>query len=304
MLGAVLGLLSASIFSINTILVRRGMLRASPDYFAMVSIFTGPPFFFLIALIAGALTGGGQDSWQTVFLWALSGLIHFGLGRSWAYRSIRLIGANRSNIVTSLNPLVTVFLAVFVLEEGISWAMVLGIFLSLCGPLLIVMKEEVRDGPPVTSDGSRKIERRILYRGMLYGIGTAFFWGSSAIFIKLAVRGGGSPFMGTFIAYLAASLFVSPALLQRKKRKEILEADRRLFRMALLSGFCTNVAQLMRFIALAYGSVIVVSLMGRTVPLWVLIFSFLFNRELESFSRWVILGSLLLLLGTILIVIS
>jgi drug/metabolite transporter (DMT)-like permease len=60
----------------------------------------------------------------------------------------------------------------------------------------------------------------------------------------------------------------------------------------------------MRFIALAYGSVIVVSLMGRTVPLWVLIFSFLFNRELESFSRWVILGSTLLFSGTLLIIFS
>jgi drug/metabolite transporter (DMT)-like permease len=304
MLGAVLGLFSASIFSINTILVRRGMLRASPDYFAMVSIFTGPPFFFLIALIAGALTGERHDSWQTLLFWALSGLIHFGLGRSWAYRSIRLIGANRSNIVTSLNPLVTVFLAVLVLEERLSALMVLGIFLSLCGPLLIVMKEEVRDGPLVTSDDSRKIDRRILYRGMLYGIGTALFWGSSAIFIKLAVRGGGSPFTGTLVAYLAASLFVSPSLVRRKKRKEIFETESKLFRMALLSGMCTNVAQLMRFIALAYGSVIVVSLMGRTVPLWVLIFSFLFNRELESFSRWVILGSTLLFSGTLLIIFS
>lgn len=301
MLGAILGLLSASIFSINTILVRRGMLRASPDYFAMVSIFTGPPFFFLIALIAGALRGERGDSWQTLFFWALSGLIHFGLGRSWAYRSIRLIGANRSNIVTSLNPLVTVFLAVLVLEERLSAWMVLGIFLSLCGPLLIVMKEEVRDGPLEASAGSTKIDRRILYRGMLYGIGTALFWGSSAIFIKLALRGGGSPFTGTLVAYLAASLFVSPSLLKKKKREEIFQTGPKLFRMALLSGMCTNVAQLMRFIALAYGSVIVVSLMGRTVPLWVLLFSFLFNREIESFSRWVILGSLLLLWGTVLI---
>lgn len=304
MLGAILGLLSASIFSFNTIWVRRGMLRASPDYFAMVSIFTGPPFFFLIALSAGALTGERHDSLQTLFFWALSGLIHFGLGRSWAYRSIRLIGANRSNIVTSLNPLVTVSLAVLVLEESLRWIMVVGILLSLCGPLLIVMKEEGRKGPLGGSEGSQGIDRRTLYRGMLYGIGTALFWGSSAIFIKLAVRGGGSPLVGTLVAYLTASLFVSPSLLRREKRREIFEAKPSLLRMALLSGMFTNVAQLMRFIALAYGSVIVVSLMGRTVPLWVLFFSFLFNREIESFSRWVILGSLLLLSGTILILFS
>jgi len=304
MIGAILGLASASIFSINSILVRRGMFRASANYFATLTVFTGPPFFLIIAAIGGALRGAGQYSWQAILFWAISGLIHFGLGRSWAYKSIQLVGSNRSNIVTSLNPIVTVILAILILEETIPSLMVLGILLSLSGPFLIVMKEQAIMGAAQRADGTGKeFNRRTLYLGMMYGVGAAVFWGSSAIFIKLALNNGGSPLTGTLIAYLAASFFISPSLLREKNRKEMLEADRKSLRMALLSGLSTNIAQLFKFVAFAYGSVIVVSLMSRTAPLWVLFFSFLFNREFESFSRWVILGSLLLVSGTVLIMI-
>ncbi|RPJ04548.1 MAG: EamA family transporter, partial [Deltaproteobacteria bacterium] len=243
MIGAILGLASAAIFSINSILVRRGMFRASANYFATLTVFTGPPFFLIIAALGGALRGAGQYSWQAILFWAISGLIHFGLGRSWAYKSIQLVGSNRSNIVTSLNPIVTVILAILVLEETIPSLMVFGILFSLSGPLLIVMKEQTVSAGTQRPDGSEgESSRRTLYLGMMYGVGAAVFWGSSAIFIKLALNHGGSPLTGTLIAYLAASLFISPSLFRERNRREILEADRRSFRMALLSGLSTNVA--------------------------------------------------------------
>lgn len=57
-------------------------------------------------------------------------------------------------------------------------------------------------------------------------------------------------------------------------------------------------------VSFSYGSVIVVSLMLRTLPLWVLLFAFIFNREYESFSRRVLFGNGLLMVGTILVIIS
>src|SRR4030042_2008949 len=74
---------------------------------------------------------------------ALSGISHFGLGRAWGYKSIQLIGSNRSNIVTSLNPVVTVILAMIILRETITLIMGIGILCTLTGPLLILLKERV-----------------------------------------------------------------------------------------------------------------------------------------------------------------
>ena len=74
--------------------------------------------------------------------------------------------------------------------------------------------------------------------------------------------------------------------------------------MALWSGLTSNIAQLMRYLALEFGSAIIISLMLRTIPLWVLFFAFIFNREYESFSRFVLLGNAFIVVGTVLILMS
>ena len=102
-----------------------------------------------------------------------------------------------------------------------------------------------------------------------------------------------------------ASLVIAPSsFLNREYREEILGGDKTSIRDALYSGLTSNIAQLLRYVALGFGSAIVVSLMLRTIPLWSLLFSFLFMREYESFSRWVLLGNALLVVGAILVLFS
>ena len=307
MLGSILGLLSAAAFGVNSIFTRRGVLIASSSYIANLSIFTGPPFFLLTAIVIGDLFEIGKFSLRAYGFLALSGIVHFALGRTWGYRCVQLIGATRSNIMTNLNPIVTISLAMIVLRETTKPLMVLGALLSLSGPLIIILKEHAKAGgvqsklnPP-----KHELDRRTLYKGVFYGVGAAIFWGSSSILIKLGLENGGSPIVGSLIAYLTASIIISPSsLIKKEKRKEMFKRDKKSLQLALLAGLTTNIAQLFRYLALAYGSAIVVSLMGRTSTLWTLVLSFIFNREYESFSRWVFLGNATLMAGTILVLIS
>jgi drug/metabolite transporter (DMT)-like permease len=101
---------------------------------------------------------------------------------------------------------------------------------------------------------------------------------------------------------LAASITIIPSsLFHKDHREEIFHGDKKSLKIALFSGLTTNIAQLMMFLALQFGSAIVISLLLRTYPLWVLFFAFIFNREYESFSRWVLSGNGLIMIGTILI---
>ena len=306
MLGAILGLLSAIGFGVTTVIIRRAMLRVSANYIATLTVFTGPIFFLAAAVLTREIWKLSHFPWQAHAFLALSGIVHFALGRSWGYRSIRLIGATRSNIVTSLNPIVTVLLAMLILGETVSFTMVIGIICTLIGPL-VLLKERVSSGDALSRLGEheRESDRRTLYEGMIYGTGAALCWGSSAILIKLGLENGGTSVAGTFIAYSAASLVIAPSsFLNREYREEILGGDKTSIKDALYSGLAGNIAQLLRYVALGFGSAIVVSLMLRTIPLWSLLFSFLFMREYESFSRWVLLGNALLVVGAILVVFS
>jgi drug/metabolite transporter (DMT)-like permease len=306
MLGVILALVSASAFGANTIITRRGMFRASSNYVATITVFSGPIFFLIIASATGDIFRLRQIPWLAFLFLALSGISHFALGRTWGYRAIQLIGSTRSNLVTSLHPIVTIILAMIILKETVTFIMVIGILCTLTGPLLIFFNEQVIAGDAQLKNlHGRDLDRPTLYRGMLYGIGAAIFWGSSAIFIKLGLDHGGYPIGGTLIAYLAASIAITPAVLFNKEhREELLNGDKQSFKIALLSGLSVNLGQFLRYIAFGSGSVIVVSLMLRTIPLWVLFFAFIFIRKYESFSRWVLLGNALIMIGAILVLLS
>ena len=306
MLGVLLGLFSAVFFGISTVIARRGMLRASSSYIAAISIFTGVPFFLLVTCATGEIYQIVQFPWKAQVFLALSGVIHFALGRTWAYKSIHLIGSTRSIIVTSLNPIISIAMAMIIFKETIKPLMVLGILLALSGPLVTILKEQAVESsfPSKATFRGKGLDRHNIYVGMLYGMGAAVFWGSSTIFIKLGLKNGGSPVAGSLLAYLAASVVISPSLLlNQENKREIFEATRKSFQFALFIGLVTSIAQLLRYVALQYSSVIIVTLLSRTVPLWVLLFSFIYNKDYESFSYWVILGNVLLIVGTALVLI-
>jgi len=308
MVGALLGLGSAVGFAVSTIITRRGVLRVSSNYIAVTSILTGTLFFLVLLMLTGHLFSLRQIPWKALSFWALSGIFHFALGRTWSYRSIQFIGSNRSNVVMSLHPIVTIILALVILREEVNALMTLGIFFSIAGPLVFLLKEETLTVVNSVSEAiqGKDVDYSTLYKGFFYGAGAAVFWGSSAIFIKLALKeGGGSPIEGSFLAYLAASLVVAPsAFVNPATRREILCEEASSLRLAIVCGLTSGVGQLLRYLALGYTSAILVSLLNRTIPLWVLIFSFIFIRKYESFSRWVFIGNALLIVGTVLVLIS
>jgi drug/metabolite transporter (DMT)-like permease len=191
------------------------------------------------------------------------------------------------------------------LRETIKPLTIVGILLSLSGPLLIVLKESTSShNGQAKSNNSVEVDRRTLGIGILYGAGTAVCWGISPILIKLGLERGGSPVFGNLVMYLAACIVILPsAFLIGENRKAIFNIRQEAFWPAVFCGLANNVWQLSMNFALAYGSVIVVSLMVRTSPIWTLLFAFFFIRRYESLSRWVLLGNGLVIIGSLLVLV-
>ncbi|MBI4320146.1 MAG: DMT family transporter [Chloroflexi bacterium] len=304
MAAVILAFASAACFGANNVVIRRGVLRVSPNYFSFVSISFSPLYFLVVATVSGEIFRLGQVPWQGYAFFVAAGVVNFALGRTFSLRAIQLIGSNRSNTIVGLFPVPGTILAMLVLQETLTPWMVIGIIVSLCGPVVIALKEETVDKAahlPGRVVG-REIDRRALYQGMLYGAGASLFFGASPIFIKMGVENGSSSIIGILTAYTAAALAVSPALLARETREEMFGFDGKPFRLIFISVLASSTAQLLRYLAFEYGTVIAVGWVERTYPVWVLLFAFIFNRRLESFSRWVLLGNALLLIGTILVV--
>ncbi len=303
MIGAILGTAYAAFFGANNVIVRRGMQKVSSNYMATLTVFSGPIFFFFLVLATGELFKIPGFNWKATLFFAASGVVHFAIGRTSGYRATQILGATRSGALSGLNAIVSVILAVAILKETLSPLAILGILFSLSGPGIIAWSEErAMRTRKVRANPQMALDRKTFYKGVFFGLGAALFWGSSALFIKLGLDNGGSSVAGSFIAYCAASVVVSFSLLNKKTRDEIFTFNKPALKLAGLSGMTTNLAQMMRYLALNYGSVITVSLVSRTMPMWTLLFSFIFNRKIETFNRWVLIGNAMLVVGTILVI--
>ena len=69
-----------------------------------------------------------------------------------------------------------------------------------------------------------------------------------------------------------------------------------------IAGLLSCTANFCRYAALSLIPASVVTPIVATSPVFLLIFSYLFNRKLEIFSRPVIIGTIIVVLGTILLV--
>lgn len=287
----------------NQVFARKALFKASSSYVANNSIFIGIPFFLIATAITGDLFRLSRCPWQAYVFFALAGVSNFAIGRTWGLKSIQLIGVTRSGVITGMNFVVTILLAVIALGEGLKPLAIVGILLSLTGPLLLAFqKTDAKADAEAKANGRAVIDRGTLYKGSLYAVGAAVFWGLSPIFTKFGLDAGGAPVLGNLVSYMAATVVISPSMLFNAPiRNALFKTSKGALGLVALSSVCSSTGQLLRNLALAYGLVIVVSLTGRTQPLWGLVFAFLFIRQDESFSKRVLLSNALLILGSVLV---
>lgn len=294
--GSLFALLTAVSFGLSWIFGRRAVLKVSEA--AVGTLITVPmsvPLFFLILVFTGQVRSILNFSWQSYVWFSLGGIVHFVVGRSLSYKCVQLIGANVAGILHRINVLVTVVIGVFVLHEPLSWQLAIGV-------LLIITGISIAGLSPQAIQSSYGQFSKIPTKGFVFGFGCGLAWGISPIFIKLGLKGSGAPVAGAFIAFAAATAFLSIFFLNQRTRSSIAQLTRTASGLFFITGLLSFAANLFRYLALNLSPASVVSPLTSTSPVFLLIFSFLFNRKMEIFSRPVIIGTITVVLGSIIII--
>ena len=295
-MGSLLAIGSAIFFALTMIFIRRGVIRV-PDASLgiLISVPMAVPLYFAILLFSGQVQQILAFTWQAYIWLSLAGISHFVVGRSLSYQMVQLVGANLSAVLRRANILVAFVIGVFILGEPLSGSLVAGMLLIVLGITISGMSRRMfRDG-----DGRFT---RIPARALALGLGCSLSFGISPIFIKLGLQGAQSPVAGAFIAFLAATAVLSVSLIHPGRRMSvsgITGAAAALFLMAGLSGAAAN---LLRFVALKLAPASVAVPLISISPIFLLFFSFVFNRRIEIFNRFVIMGTVMVVIGSILIV--
>jgi drug/metabolite transporter (DMT)-like permease len=295
--GLFLALFAAVAFSINAVYIRRATALTGESFTSVTTgIFIGVIFFAVSISISGEWYKFCHLSLQSFILLSLAGIIHFVGGRLLIYNAYRLIGANKASTLLPTSPLYALFLGVIFLNESLTVSMISGIVCIVTGAILV--STEGRKAPEVYQK-QHSISQK---KGILAALGGAICWGTSPVLIIPAVTELGSPCVAAFISYAVAGIAIVLFFLNQQYRKYLIKINSLALLMPLfIGGISVATGQYLRYAALEYSPASTVTAIIGTSVIFVLIFSFFINRNIEVFTWKVVIGMLLTIVGTFLL---
>ncbi|MEW6671824.1 MAG: DMT family transporter [Thermodesulfobacteriota bacterium] len=295
MIGSLLAVLSGLAFAVSNVYIRQGVHRAGESFSVIpISAFLGTVAFGMPLLISGEIDHLKNLTYTGAAALAAAGIFHFILGRIFAYNSFRLIGANRAAPILSLNILFATLLGIFFLDEPLSAALGIAILLIFFGLILIGTTGKSEKETKGIIEGS-------LIVGIFAGLAAGLCWGISPAFVKIGLKEIKSPLLATFVSYISAAVIASILLVFKDNHIKLRGLQRQSFLPLFWGSLAVAVAQLLRYTAINFTSISIVTALMGTWTLFIYPLSFFINRGIEPFTRRVISGAFLTLAGVFLI---
>ena len=301
MLGGLLSLLSAVSFAYANATVRRGVLTGTVNQAVAISLVVALPFFAMAMVVTGGLELLVTFRWNSLILLALAGVIHFGWARHCNYRATKAMGANLVAPVQQYSLVLTLFLAIVWLGEGLTALRILGIVLVVVGPALTL-----RDEPKGNGNGEAPRFQPNLAEGYFYALLSAVGFGISPILIVEAFQDKGLALgiAGGFVSYVAAAAAFALPLLRPAQWRALRAVDQVSAKWFVISGLAVGVSQMTRYMALAVAPVSVVAPISRLSLVFRLYFGAQINPDHEVFGGRVIWATAISLLGALALSVS
>lgn len=276
-----LALASALCSACATILIRRGLRRYGPYTGFWINLAVGTVGVWAAVLATG---GVGRPSLAGIAFFALAGLIGTVGGRLLRFVSIEAVGASISAALINLSPLVASLLAILILGERVTPAV-------LAGTVVIV------GGTTLLSAGGRRGGLRPAQL-VLPGL-SALCFGVVALLRKVGLSGM-EPLPGVAVNVTAA-LVAYTAFLLATGQRGVMACRGRSLAYFVVAGVAENLTVLLVVVALNVGTVSVVMPLASVSPIFVLVLSFFFLRNIEILDRRIVGGTLLIVIGVYLI---
>ncbi len=295
-IGLILAVLAAVCLALGTIFARRGMAYTRESFSVLVITLSVNIIIFSLAVTYTAEWNKIWSlSWRGLAFLGAAGILQAVVGRFLYMTSIRLIGANKAGAITKTNILYAVILGITVLSESLTIPFVLGILGIITGVTLVSTEKKG------VAEGIKASSSRIRMKGILAGLGTGLCRALSVVLIKLGIAEIGSPWAAAFVSYAIAFLIIASLLLRREQRRPLSQLSHASLIPYVIAGVVFSIGHLLRYTAVSYSPVSLVTPIMGTEIIFVLLFSFSINRNLEVFTWRIIIGVVAVVAGVILL---
>jgi len=260
---------------------RRGLRYSTPTTVTLVSILVQNVSLWGAVFLSGGIP---KVSRIAVALFCVVGIFQMGV-RLLAYTGVLKIGASRSSALQSISPLISATIAITVLHETATALVIGGTLLVVIGIILV----------------SWRAERELAsfrWRHLLLPVYAACLTGMNHPIRRYALSLSNEPlffsaFMGfvSFVGFLVY-MTVSP-------QEQRLVWDRRALGPFLWAGIFETLSIVFIITALSIGRVVVIAPIASSYPVWALIGTKLFLRDVERINVKTVVGILSVVAGTI-----
>ena len=288
-IGLIFALLAAVSFSGHLVFVRKGVFQTGESFTAiLITVFLGTLFFALLLIFSSGWDKLWTLSRYGLALLGIAGVLNLVVGRLLSYSSIRLLGANKATALVSTATFYPVIFGVLWLNETLTIYLGIGVVCIVGGVILISIRREAEVS-------------KIRSGGVLIGLISALCIGMSSVLIKAALMEVDSPSTAVFISFMTASLAIGFLLFRKEQRAQLTQLRRSALIPLMIGGVFSAIGQLLRFSALNYSPVSIVTPLTSIAVLFVFFFSFLLNRNIEVFTWKVFIGMVAIVAGVFLL---
>ncbi len=273
--------ISCIITSLSRITLKKGLLHSN----AMTGMVYSLLFGWIILVVLTLIDLKNQIfSVKGILFFSAIGIIAPPVVRYMTYLGVEKLGPSRSDPIRSLTPLFAVAFAFIFFEEQFN-------FSSLWGCLLIFA------GSYVLNLDANQVEKKIFQTSdLIYPFIAAVIAGLVSNFRKIG--------MNLEITSLAAAtsaatsaLFVFGIFLVYKKNYKKIIINKMSVKYLLATGALASITDIIDLIALKNSKVSIVAPLLATTPLFVILFSWLFLKNIEKITRNLVIGAVLICTG-------
>ena len=281
-----LAVITAVSYAAALVSSRRGLQYSTPDTVTLVSILVQNVTLWSAVFLTG---GVPNVSWVAVGIFCIVGTFQMGV-RLLAYTGVLKIGASRSSALQSISPLISATLAVTILKEPVTSLIIGGTFLVVCGVMLVSWKAE-RELPSFR------------WWHLLLPVGAACLTGMNHPLRRHAFSLSDEPlFFSAFMGLVSLVGFfiyrtVSPS-------RQSLNWNQESLWPFFWTGVFETFSILLIMTSLSLGPVVVVAPIASTYPVWALIGTKLFLRDVERITLKTMVGILSVAAGTVAILLG
>jgi uncharacterized membrane protein len=283
----VLAIMAAFFYSMGMITARLGLKDTDTFTGALISMifsFIGSLFIFIFYVPISHFA-----SWALIYF-IIAGLSGPCIGRFLLFIGINRVGSSIASTLYAIKPLFSALAAVLILGENLTSGIAAATVIMVAG-LAIVSFEE----------SGKKLETSWSKKDMIFPIMAGAAYGLSHVFRKIGLNINHDPLMGVVVQNVAALLFSLTLAVFKKDHQQVTVNHRQAWIFFGLSGIFSVLGQLLMFLALNTGSVIIVSPLSAISPLFVIIIAGLFLRKVERVTWKIILGAVLIIGGTVML---